>query len=41
MIPLLVLPRYWPSQIIQEVDAVRLIGKEAADLRRSEQSHRA
>jgi hypothetical protein len=28
--PLMVIPRYWPSQIIQEVDAVRIMGKEAA-----------
>lgn len=28
--PLMVLPRYWPSQIMQEIDAIRVIGKEAA-----------
>jgi hypothetical protein len=28
--PLMVLPRYWPSQILTEVDTVRIIGKEAA-----------
>lgn len=28
--PLMVLPRYWPSQILQEVDKVRVMGKEAA-----------
>lgn len=28
--PLMVLPRYWPSQIMTEIDKVRLIGKEAA-----------
>lgn len=28
--PLLVLPRYWPSQILQEIDKVRVMGKEAA-----------
>lgn len=29
--PLMVIPRYWPVQIISEVDAVRVIGKEAAE----------
>ena len=28
--PLLLLPRYWPVQILTEVDAVRVMGKEAA-----------
>ena len=28
--PLMVLPRYWPSQVLSEVDNVRVIGKEAA-----------
>jgi hypothetical protein len=28
--PLMVLPRYWPSQILTEVDSVRVMGKEAA-----------
>ena len=29
--PLMVLPRYWPSQMLTEVDSVRVMGKEAAD----------
>jgi len=28
--PLMVLPRYWPTQILQEIDNVRVVGKEAA-----------
>ena len=28
--PLMVLPRYWPTQILQEIDHVRVMGKEAA-----------
>ena len=28
--PLMVLPRYWPTQILQEIDNVRVMGKEAA-----------
>ncbi|HKJ26678.1 MAG TPA: polysaccharide deacetylase family protein [Anaerolineales bacterium] len=28
--PLMVLPRYWPSQVMSEIDNVRFIGKEAA-----------
>ena len=28
--PLMVLPRYWPAQILQEIDHVRVMGKEAA-----------
>jgi len=28
--PRMVLPRYWPSQVIYEIDNVRLMGKEAA-----------
>ena len=28
--PLMVLPRYWPSQILTEIDNVRVMGKEAA-----------
>lgn len=28
--PLMVLPRYWPSQILTEIDHVRVMGKEAA-----------
>ena len=29
--PLMVLPRYWPSQILSVVDSVRVMGKEAAE----------
>ena len=28
--PLMVLPRYWPSQILAEIDSIRVMGKEAA-----------
>jgi peptidoglycan/xylan/chitin deacetylase (PgdA/CDA1 family) len=28
--PLMVLPRYWPSQVLSEIDTIRTIGKEAA-----------
>ncbi len=28
--PLMVLPRYWPSQVMSEIDNVRVIGKQAA-----------
>ncbi len=28
--PMMVLPRYWPSQIMSEIDSVRVMGKEAA-----------
>jgi hypothetical protein len=28
--PRMVLPRYWPSQVVYEIDNVRMIGKEAA-----------
>jgi peptidoglycan/xylan/chitin deacetylase (PgdA/CDA1 family) len=29
--PLMVLPRYWPSQVTSEIDTVRVIGKQAAE----------
>ena len=29
--PLMTLPRYWPYQVVQNLDAIRLLGKEAAE----------